>query len=880
MNTQPQVLFVAAARKILSLFPKEYQFFISRKINLSKLSILQNFYRYRIGADRPLVNRISLVVATYNVEPYLDEFLRSATYQSCGTRNLEIILVDDGSTDRSGEIAESWVRRFPDTIRYFRKENGGVSSARNFGLDHATGDWVSFPDPDDILSARYLHLVDRELEQHHERPLAMVSCRAVILDEARTIRDNHPLTYKFTSSRTVRPVSGLGSFVQLFANSSFFKRSRLEGHGLRFDPRVRPAGEDGHLIQHFLLRELQGEAVFLREPTYLYRKRAAKNSIVDRAKADPAWHDDQLRHGPLDVLLFAEQSFDRIPLFVQNYALYDIMWRLRWIVDQPQRAALLTDRGRQTLVDLLKRVFEFVDADAIETFRSPLLSHEHRVALLHRYKGSSPKTPIARLRQINASGEMQFEVHAGARDVAIEVEVDDRPTPLSHPSRSVATFLDEEFFHTHRFWLPAPSEGCLRIRVDGNLASIKYQSRDFGAEFTHHDVNALRQKTGANAEKGAGSWILMDRHDRADDNAEHLYRYVRQRDPKRIIWYVLDRTSRDWQRLKRDGFRLLAYGSRQHRAELRATTLLISSHVDKRILFPFPGIRYGITGPKFIFLHHGVPKDDQSVTLNAKPISLKIAATAADFDAVTSIDSNYLLSSKEVVLTGLPRHDALPAIARARRTLLIMPTWRKYLASRDGPEGARAGKIEGFRKSSYALNWTSLVNSESLREMADRAGLAVVFSPHPLMSEYAHDFRAPAWVEVQPSYELDTVQALFADAALLVTDFSSVAFDVAYLDRPVVYYHFDMDGALSGKHSYTRGFFDYENDGFGPVCETEDAVLDAIKTALSGHERPEYARRRAGAFTFRDGRNSERVYDAILEFAGHRREASVTDTRS
>jgi len=98
-----------------------------------------------------------------------------------------------------------------------------------------------------------------------------------------------------------------------------------------------------------------------------------------------------------------------------------------------------------------------------------------------------------------------------------------------------------------------------------------------------------------------------------------------------------------------------------------------------------------------------------------------------------------------------------------------------------------------------------------------------------------------------------------------VTDYSSVAFECAYLDRPIVYFQFDRDEFFAGNHTYTRGYFDYREHGFGPVAETEDQVLDAIQQALEGREDPIYAQRRESFFAFRDGRCCERVYNEILK---------------
>lgn len=91
---------------------------------------------------------ISIIVPVYNVERYLDECVKSILNQTY--RNLEIILIDDGSSDRCPEMCEAWAKKDP-RITVIHKENGGSSSARNAGLDIARGDYIAFVDSDDYI---------------------------------------------------------------------------------------------------------------------------------------------------------------------------------------------------------------------------------------------------------------------------------------------------------------------------------------------------------------------------------------------------------------------------------------------------------------------------------------------------------------------------------------------------------------------------------------------------------------------------------------------------------------------------------------------------------------------------------------------------------
>ena len=97
--------------------------------------------------------KFSIVMAVYNVEDYLDESIQSILNQTLKFEDyIQLILVNDGSVDNSLEIALKYQKRYPDNIIVLNKDNGGVSSARNLGLEHATGEYINFMDSDDLIS--------------------------------------------------------------------------------------------------------------------------------------------------------------------------------------------------------------------------------------------------------------------------------------------------------------------------------------------------------------------------------------------------------------------------------------------------------------------------------------------------------------------------------------------------------------------------------------------------------------------------------------------------------------------------------------------------------------------------------------------------------
>lgn len=129
--------------------------------------------------------KISVVVAVYNSEQYLPECIDSIIRQTY--RNLEIILVDDGSTDKSSDICDHY-EKIDKRIRVIHQMNQGVSAARNCGLDLATGDLISFVDSDDTLDEDMYELLVDLIEKYHA-DIAHCGYKHIVGDEIRLVHD-------------------------------------------------------------------------------------------------------------------------------------------------------------------------------------------------------------------------------------------------------------------------------------------------------------------------------------------------------------------------------------------------------------------------------------------------------------------------------------------------------------------------------------------------------------------------------------------------------------------------------------------------------------------------------------------------------------------
>ena len=201
--------------------------------------------------------------------------------------------------------------------------------------------------------------------------------------------------------------------------------------------------------------------------------------------------------------------------------------------------------------------------------------------------------------------------------------------------------------------------------------------------------------------------------------------------------------------------------------------------------------------------------------------------------------------------------------------ILVMPTWR----------GSHYPTGEAFRKTAYYEHFQSLLCCKELEQLLEQQDYRLVFYPHIEMQKDSRRFKSGSDRITIVSKETHDVQKLLMDCALLVTDYSSVFFDVAFLRKPVVYYQFDEEEFR--KYHYQKGYFDFRRDGFGPVCTTQEALLEALTESFeNGMEmQTEYAQRTERFFPLHDGNNCRRTFEAIVRLK-ERKEKHAAESES
>ncbi|QQV02864.1 MULTISPECIES: glycosyltransferase family 2 protein [Chryseobacterium] len=189
-------------------------------------------------------SKVSVIVPVYNVENYLSKCLDSLVNQTL--KNIEIIVVNDGSKDASGSIIQQYSSKYPEKIKSFTKENGGLSDARNFGIDRATGDYFGFVDGDDYVAETMFEEMLSLAERHNAE---MVICNIQKVDE------NGNITQKLTQIPNMPEKIDVESNFSVFSDLSYFACNKLFRKELFKSKRFKKGVhfEDIQLIPQLLL---------------------------------------------------------------------------------------------------------------------------------------------------------------------------------------------------------------------------------------------------------------------------------------------------------------------------------------------------------------------------------------------------------------------------------------------------------------------------------------------------------------------------------------------------------------------------------------------------------------------------------------------------
>ncbi len=889
--------------------------------------------------------KVSVVTAVYNVEEYLKEMIESIIAQTIGFENIQLILVDDGSKDGSGEICDCYAARYPDNIVALHQENGGVALARNRGLEIAKGKYVNFMDSDDMLEDNALELMYEYLHKN-QKWIDVVAIKLVFFGAR---EGDHPLNYRFSKTRIVDLRKEYKN-IQMSMSSALVKRECFADR--KFDTELSYA-EDAQLMLDILLEKMRYGVVC--ETSYLYRRREEGGSAINTGRVNPRYYVPYMERFSIYSLENAKKKKGYIPHFIQFTCMYDLQWRFRQMpLVEP---GILREEEEERYKALLKKAILYIDDSIIDEQKNIngnlkaailMLKKENKMEMavcpddLRICMGDMCYTAVASYvvffeflsisqEEIQLEGLVRY--FAGLEDAEVilkVVEGVDREweykAQICDRERRYDYCMDKPITQAKSIRLVIPRKELpgevglqLCLRYKGNdivwktLAfgkffplSRNYENSYFfqdGILMTYSD-NILRLSKNVNkrmlrrceqrfqmeilkgmkleAYKGLvlrqayrflrkfkkkEIWMISDRLEKADDNGEVFFSYINAESKKSGIdtYFVINKETEAYGQLQKIG-KVVPFHSLKFKMLSLLCDKVVSSQGEDRVFNPFFGqmqlYKDILHHQKFVFLQHGVTKDDLSGWLarTNKNISLFVTSTRRECQSILEYDYGY--DERQVKCTGFPRFDCL--YDNAKKVIVFMPTWRAYLVGKYDVQKEERILKSGFENSAYCRMYRQVFLNRKLQETVKKYHFELKFLMHPSMPR-----ESIKYLGCEGKMEIldknTRYRDMFAEAKLVVTDYSSAVFDFAYLGKPVLYYQQDSEEFFSGKHTYQKGYFDYEKDGFGEVEYTAEALVDRlIEYMENGCQLKEvYRKRIEETFPYRDKKNCERVYEAI-----------------
>lgn len=881
--------------------------------------------------------KFSVIIPVYNVEKYLSETVDSVIAQTIGFKeNIQIIFINDGSPDNSEEICLKYQEKYPENILYIKQENGGVSSARNNGINYIQGKYVNFLDSDDCWTPDSFEIINRFFEENDDK-MDVVAARKKFFDA----RDGwHRLDYKYKTTRVVN-LNEDYDFIQMDVTGSFIKAEAIQDR--RFSTKLK-YGEDAQFINSILLDKCKLGVV--REAIHLYRKRPDESSALQNELSSESYYIDSPEYFHKDIIQKSEEKYGCVKEFIQYTVMYDLQWRLRKPVYQilEEKEYLEYEKQLREIISKIEDRIIFAQKDIFMNMKIYCLNFKYqkdlrkeiyydRARLIYQnipvISFHTAKTliiwQIIEIKDniLHLEGKDncwlrhdQYDFYARINDEKFYPEYMDCPyltppcfdgsietariikfdIPLRKgeelPLKFVFCFQGFEndiFTSTGKFaHIPAfeggyyvkdeyilrllgrslyiaPNTFHLRTRLE-RLYRKKLISLGKGYLIKYRILYSFLKKF-----KKKKLWLISDRMYKADDNGEHFFKYIKSIAPKDIKpVFNLNKNSEDYARLRKIG-KVMPYDTPYYRINFLLADKIISSGASEYLMNAFENDRRFLMDLyhfDFVFLQHGVTKDDISEWIHKYNKNMKMIVAAGKPEYESFGQGNYYYSKDVPALTGFPRHDNLLKLQKEQppeKKIVIIPTWRKSIKGSYDIVTSESIYFSGFKKTEYFQFYNSLINHDKLRECMRKNNYKGILCMHPIHNEQWVDFEAND--EFSVNHGFVDYQNIFTTASLLVTDYSSVAFDFAYLKKPVVYCQFDAEQFFSGEHSYTKGYFSYENNGFGPVCKDLETTVHAIIKEIENNCRnsPEYMQRVEEFYPYFDGKCCERVYQAILK---------------
>ncbi len=864
--------------------------------------------------------KISVIIPVYNCEKYIKGCVESLKKQTLSADDFQIIFINDGSSDNSGEICESYAAQDKNIV-YFAKENGGVSSARNKGLELAQGKYIMFLDADDTLGARSLKAIYDFFEAHYDE-VDLVTYSIDYLNEKGEISTHK--RFDILTESGVYDISSNANILQTTMNVCV--KNVPENERNLFDETLS-LGEDQWFIFSWLMKKQK--LGFCKEAVYTYYRHSGSASSTMNS---PYYCFDQYARFFKKLLdAFCDENGKPHPV-AQGLVVYNLGWRITSDLlvtdyDEDVRQSQL-----DTIRDLLSRVDASIIADSIyidpyhinvfmqlkgqdytvvsnSQFQcayvgDTLIYGQPHLITFNTFKVSEGKLYVSGFFK-NGVGSSEsiklFCTFSDGRRFDIPVE---KTSYSYYKSKSVTNdfagfdiILDlpekvSVFFNAcvdGHYCTPnvffgfksavnkakcTVANGGYVIKFDSNTKAFSFKkasaeelavARNKADKAVYAEskpafvYRKLAQKTASNKR----IWLYCDREG-IFDNA--YYQFIHDFEMKDGVerYYITDNIQdKKAHFTAAQSKRLVQFKSFKHKMLFFNCEKVLTSFNSLSIMSPFDGLPLrwysDIIKCEFVYLQHGILHARLPILYSKGRANVDKVVISSEFER-ENFKRIYNFKDADLLPSGMPRFDAVATDTVAKRKILFSPSWRKDLIG-EYENNKRQLLDRKFLASDFYKEINAFLNSSELAQLLEKYDYQLDFKNHPIFKDYDKHFVVDN-PRISVTQKIDDMDKY----ALMITDYSSIVFDFVYLDRPLLYFVPDYELFRAGiTHDYNKLDLPLE-EAFGALAMTADELLANLEKLIVNDMKPDevYAKR-SKEFFLTKSNHCQNLYEMLIK---------------
>ncbi len=848
-----------------------------------------------------------MIVPIYNVSEYLETCLESLVSQTISKDLLEVLLINDGSTDNSLEICERYVKEY-DYFKLFTKENEGLSATRNFGITRAKGKYMMFLDSDDTISPETIEAVTSFFDFHYDE-----TDLVTFLDQPYKFGEKMKVHYRYQYLNK-DGIYDLEQFPYISQTRVNICVKNMDSNFL-FDTTPGFRLEDQEYCSK-VLKEKQ-KIGFCSKGEYRYN-RSNDGSIVSNYFYAYYIFESSMAYFER---LFSEFE-GKIPKYYQAMYLNDLIWKHNENKLYPYH---YSKEDFEKAINRIKALLSRVDADVIynhpqlDNFNKhywlnmnpsvhPLVhAYETGVSILYGEKKiySRKRFEIV-MHKIRVNGNdlqmrafLKSPIYTYLSDKAriYVIENDDFDSKKCLPvidsvhsyyksntktcnfysfiyhcdTEKVGKFkfmveFDGFWYNTEYWCMPVAvfsdkNKSYIRkdvkLTLNDNIVKIEKIDKEKKKEFRREQTEKYRNnqevynlRTIAEDYKNSHRiWLYYDLHTVDKDNGYYQFVNDFNHDDGVERYYVYDRDLSEIEELftplqKRY---LIPFGSFIHKILYLSAEKILTAFYGFTTVSPF---LTETEEANYIDMCEHETIYLQHGVLHAHLIIKNHAERCRAEKIVVSTPfekknyiNNYGYEESEIVTTGMARYDYIDRNKKAKNRILFAPSWREYLTIVQS--GSQWELLEDkVIKSDYYIKFMQFLSSPLLYKVLEEKDMHLDFKVHPIIKNAKNLFKCE-----NDRIHLAPESVAVEDYQIFVTDYSSFVFDFVFLKRAIMYFVPDMDQFKSGMNHYRELDLPFE-DAFGNlVLEPEDAVLELIRLIKrDGRPDKDYYKRMLGFF--------------------------------